>query len=299
MHNLEEKRLFLHSLDELLFYCLKHQVSDLHFEPHGVLRIRYQGFLQIYPHLSPDILKQITQRFKIMAKLHINHLKLPQDGQFIWTSPSTLHPVPCRISCCPTLNGEKMVVRLLLRSHLQLNWDSLGLSPEQQDIIEKYTEATHGLILINGPTGSGKTTTLYTLLEKINTGQQHIVSIEDPIEIPYLNFTQVEVQPDLGFSLRDCLRTVLRQDPDIIMIGEIRDAETAQLCIAAAQTGHLVLSSLHASHPMEAIRRLNQLGVHEHDVAYFLKLMVTQHFLPQTSSPQFELFEMPTHSQEI
>lgn len=291
MQNLEEKRLFLQDLDELLHYCLKNQITDLHFEPQDLLRLRHQGHLKIYPHLHIDTLRKITQRFKVMAKLDISSIRRPQDGQFLWTSPAAPHPIPCRISCCPTLNGEKIVVRLLLRSHLKLNWTNLGLNGQQQATIEAYVQINHGLILVNGPTGSGKTTTLYTLLEKMNTGKQHIVSIEDPIEIPYLSFTQVEVQPDLGFSLKHCLRTVLRQDPDIIMIGEIRDTETAKLCMEAAQTGHLVLSSLHSYNAEEAIRRLCQLGIAQHDISHFLKLVITQHFLPHTAKPQFELFE--------
>jgi type II secretory ATPase GspE/PulE/Tfp pilus assembly ATPase PilB-like protein len=293
MHHLEEKRLFLQELDELLSYCLHHHVSDLHFEPQGFLKLRQQGRLEPYQNIAHESLKKITQRFKILAKLNIHQIKQPQDGQFIWTSPYISHPIPCRISTCPTLNGEKLVVRLLLRNHLTLNWHTIGLNFTQQALIEHYTKPNHpGLVLVNGPTGSGKTTTLYSLLEHINTHHLNIISIEDPIEIPYLNFCQIELQKDLGFSLTHCLRTVLRQDPDVIMLGEIRDRESAQLCLEAAQTGHLVLSSLHSSNAKEAILRLHHLGIHHHQLAHFLKLMITQHFTDSSSKPAFELFEI-------
>jgi hypothetical protein len=275
----QDKSQLLYFLDNLLPYCLEHKISDLHFEPQGTLRLRKNLVLQPYTNIPTNFLNSIVQRFKVLAKLDIAEHRLPQDGQFIWMGPHPSLQIPCRISCCPTLNGQKVVIRLMTRQHLKLNWDSIGLPQLIQDKLESYCMQTDGFILICGPTGSGKTTTLYTLLEKLNNGDKHIISIEDPIEIPFLNFTQIEVQPKLGFNLNLSLRTVLRQDPDIIMIGEIRDEETANLCLHASQTGHVVLSCLHANNPFGAILRLQQLGVHPNILAYHLKMIVSQHLV--------------------
>jgi len=294
----------LEAMDELLRICLQQKISDLHFEPQStelVLRIRQDQQLMPYQKIPSPILKKIMQRFKVLAHLDITEQRLPQDGQVQWEDSQNLQAIPCRLSTCPTLYGEKLVVRLLSFHRLELSWETIGLNAYQRQCIEWHTQKADGLILINGATGSGKTTTLYTLLKHINNGRRNIVSIEDPIEIPFLGFTQVQVIPAIGFGLSETMRTVLRQDPDIIMIGEIRDSQTAQLALHAAQTGHLLLSSIHANSPLACIQRLYHLGVHHHDLVEHLQLIISQKMITQDlhTTVTFEILEITEEIQQL
>jgi protein transport protein HofB len=271
-------------LDKLLQYCHQHQVTDLHFEPqsHNIrLRLRYQQKLHIYHSISSSILIRIMQRFKLLAHLDITNSRSPQDGQFIWNDSQNHFELPCRLSSCPTLYGEKIVIRLLNFKKLKFDWNNIGLQQHQKQQLEFYLKLKNGLILINGPTGSGKTTSLYCILQHLNHEDINIVSIEDPIEIPHLGFTQIEIIPEIDFGISNTLKSVLRQDPDILMIGEIRDSETAKLMLQASQTGHLVLSSIHAFHPLAVFQRLFHLGIHHHDLVDHLKLIISQQLIHQ------------------
>ena len=261
------------------------------------LRLRQNQILIDYPQINSQENHQMRRRFKVLSQLDINQESLPQDGHCLWLSPSGTQTLPCRISTCPTWRGEKMVVRLLSHQKLKLNWNNLGMEPWQQAIIEQHTKRPSGLVIINGPTGSGKTTTLYTLLEHLHPRQQNIISIEDPIEIPYLDFCQIELNPSLGFDIEHCLRSVLRQDPDLIMIGEIRDEKTAQLALSAAQTGHLVFTSLHAGHNIGVIMRLHELGLSPHRLLPYLNLLVSQRM--ENTKPRFEILEINEETQPM
>lgn len=289
-----ETRDVLHAMDVLFDDCLHLRASDLHFEPafqNHRLRIRYQGQLHTYGTISPDVLKKIMHRFKALAHFQICEQKKPQDGQWLWQHNHKQQSIPCRLSTCPVLYGEKLVVRLLQHPFENASWSDLGMNDSQAAIFEKHLGYSQGLILVNGPTGSGKTTTLYTALQYLNHEQQNIVSIEDPIEIPYPAINQVEICQKQGFNLTQTLRTVLRQDPDIILIGEIRDSETAHLTIEAAQTGHLVLSSLHSPDCLSSLDRLKHLGIDAHDIEENLHLIIAQKLIPKKNGGQVAIFE--------
>lgn len=291
----------LFAIDELYRHCCNHQVTDLHFEPtekHFQLKCRIGVDLGPYLNIEQNLFKPILQRFKILSHLEIGEQFLPQDGQFLWYDVNKQNPIPCRISTCPTLYGEKIVIRLLKFHQLHHQWHQLGLSPSQRTCIEQYLHHPDGIILICGATGSGKTTTLYNLLNYLNDGKKSIVSIEDPIEIPFLGFTQIELLPAQGFGMQQCLRTVLRQDPDVIMIGEIRDEISAKLMLAAAQTGHLMLTTLHASNALASIQRLRHLTVSTHDLLEHLRLIIFQNKLTVDGKTQIH-FEVLALTDEI
>lgn len=293
-HALGDTCHILHMMDCLFEDCIHLQVSDLHFEPdfqHYRLRIRYQGQLHPYTHWSSDHLKKIMQRFKALAHFHMTNPKIPQDGQWLWQHTQKQQTIPCRLSTCPVLYGEKLVVRLLQHPFEKATFAQLGMNEELARVFEKHLHFTQGLILVNGPTGSGKTTTLYTALQYLHHEKNNIISIEDPIEIPYPSINQVEICPGLGFDLSKTLRTVLRQDPDIILIGEIRDSETASLAIEAAQTGHLVLSSLHSSDCLSSLERLKHLGIEPHDIQENIHFIIAQKKISKKTGEQMVLFE--------
>ena len=273
----------LEHMDKLFYFCLTHDVSDLHFEPcphHYRLRIRLYGKLEHYPHIPSAMLVRIQQRIKVLAKLDILNTFTPQDGQWVWQDSQHIQAISCRISICPMYFGEKLALRLLYPYRQYRNWQELGMKMKDIATIQAALNQTQGLILVNGPTGSGKTTSLYHFLDYLNNGQRNIISIEDPIEIPNPHINQIQANPKRGFGINDTLRHILRQDPDIILIGEIRDAETAKLAIEAAHTGHLVLSSLHASSAIASYERLKQLGIHYVDIIQEIKLVIAQCLIP-------------------
>ena len=293
-HALADTSHILHLMDSLFEDCIQLQVSDLHFEPdfhHYRLRIRYQGELHHYRHLTSDNLKKIMQRFKTLAHFQLTNPKIPQDGQWLWQHTQRQQTLPCRLSSCPVLYGEKLVVRLLQHPFEHASFAQLGMNEQLAFVFEKHLHYGQGLILVNGPTGSGKTTTLYTALKYLHHEKNNIISIEDPIEIPYPAINQVEICPELGFSLSQTLRTVLRQDPDILLIGEIRDHETAKLAIEAAQTGHLVLSSLHSSDCLSSLERLKHLGIENHDIEENIHFIVAQKKISKKTGEQIVIFE--------
>lgn len=281
-------------MDQLLDDCIKRKISDLHFEPFSHefrLRVRLEGRLETHQAFSSDIYQMIAQRFKALAHLHITEQRIPQDGQWLWQHQQIPLSVPCRLSTCPVLYGEKLVVRLLQHPLINASWTDLGMTEIQGQVLEKHLQYQQGLILVNGPTGSGKTTTLYQALHHIHHAQLNIISVEDPIEIPFPSINQVEILPSLGFSIPQTLRSILRQDPDVILIGEIRDTETAKLAFQAAQTGHLVLSSLHSSDCQTSIQRLQNLGISSADIHAHLHLIIAQKLIPKITGGRIGVFE--------
>jgi type IV pilus assembly protein PilB len=228
-----------------------------------------------------------------MAKLDIAERRIPQDGRFSLTLAKQ-SVRDCRISTCPTLFGEKVVVRILNPSDMTLEIAQLGMNAEQQKKFLECVNAPQGMVLVTGPTGSGKTVTLYTALQLLNTEDQNISTAEDPVEINLLGINQVEVNHKIGLDFALALRTFLRQDPDVIMVGEIRDLETAQIAIKAAQTGHLVLSTLHTNSAAESITRLINIGIPAFNIISSVKLIIAQRLLRKLCPHCKKLVNLPS-----
>lgn len=270
--------------------AISHKASDIHFEAYAEnyhIRLRINGILYENTVIDSNLAQRLISRLKVMAHLDIAERRLPQDGRFTLDNKSVqtndissqTGKYDCRISTCPTTFGEKLVIRILNQHHANLNITTLGLTKQQEKIFHNHIKSTHGMILVTGPTGSGKTLTLYTILNILNTVERNILTIEDPIEINLPGVNQVEVNYKIGLDFAIALRTFLRQDPDIIMVGEIRDSETAQIAIKAAQTGHLVLATLHTNSAAASITRLINIGVEPFNLAGSLKLIIAQRLI--------------------
>ncbi len=249
-------------VNSLLFQAVKDRASDIHIEPFErdlTVRFRIDGIL--YDIITPPKRFQpvIISRVKVMAGLNIAEKRLPQDGRIRIRLAGK--DVDIRVSTVPTAFGERVVMRLLDRSSTILQLEELGLIGHKQDVVNQLIHQSHGIILVTGPTGSGKTTTLYAALSKINTSDKNIITIEDPIEYQLHGVGQIQVNPKIELTFASGLRSVLRQDPDVVMVGEIRDVETAKIAIQAALTGHLVFSTLHTNDSCGAITRLLDMGI--------------------------------------
>ncbi|MCL5269301.1 MAG: Flp pilus assembly complex ATPase component TadA [bacterium] len=256
--------------------ALKMRASDIHIEPYErSLRLRYRvdGVLQEMAPPPKKFQNAIISRIKILSDLDIAEKRLPQDGRFKVRIQN--RSVDFRVSSCPIANGEKVVIRILEQSNLQRLTD-LGFEPQILDKFEREIRKPWGMILVTGPTGSGKSTTLYSALNTINDPTKNIMTIEDPVEYQLLGINQVQARPDIGLTFADGLKSFLRQDPDIIMVGEIRDLETAEIGVKAALTGHLVLSTLHTNDAPSSINRLTNMGVEPFMVTASLNMIVAQ-----------------------
>lgn len=263
-------------VNQTIEHAIKEQASDIHIEPYQhYCRIRYRrdGMLYEIAQIPLDLASQFILRLKIMARLDISEQRFPQDGRFQYSN------IDIRMNTCPTLYGEKVVLRLLSDQYFSLNLDALGFNLTQKQLFLNHIAKPHGMILVTGPTGSGKTTTLYAALNHLNTTEKNISTVEDPIEIQCNGINQVAIQPKIGLHYATILRTFLRQDPDIIMIGEIRDSETANIALQAAETGHLVLSTLHTNSAIETLFRLQSMGIEPYKMASSLSLIIAQRLL--------------------
>lgn len=250
-------------VDWLFKYAFEQRASDIHLEPRrdiGMVRFRIDGVLHQVYQLPASVLNAITNRIKLLGRMDMVEKRRPQDGR-IKTVSSQGEEIELRLSTMPTAFGEKLVMRIFDPEILMKNFADLGFSREQTALWREWTRQPNGIILVTGPTGSGKTTTLYSTLKQIATPEVNVCTVEDPIEMIEPAFNQMQVQRNIGLNFADGVRTLLRQDPDIIMVGEIRDAETAEIAVQAALTGHLVLSSLHTNDAPSAITRLLELGV--------------------------------------
>jgi len=257
--------------------AIESRASDIHIEPfENKLKVRYRIDGMLHDVESPPIrLKAaITSRIKIMAKLNIAERRLPQDGRLKLRVGG--NEIDFRVSTIPTMFGESIVMRLLNREKLILNLEELGFSPQTLATFESLIKRPYGMILVTGPTGSGKTTTLYAALEKINSPEKKIITVEDPVEYQLEGVNQIQVKPQIGLTFASGLRSIVRQDPDIILIGEIRDAETAEIAIQSALTGHLVFSTLHTNDAPGAITRLLEMGMEDYLLASSLIGVVAQ-----------------------
>lgn len=250
-------------VDWLFKYAFEQRASDIHLEPRrnmGMMRFRIDGVLHQVYQLPPNIMNAITSRLKLLGRMDMVEKRRPQDGR-IKTLSAEGQEIELRLSTMPTAFGEKMVMRIFAPDVSAKDFLALGFATAQADTWNTWTKAPNGIILVTGPTGSGKTTTLYATLRTLATPEVNVCTVEEPIEMVEPLFNQMQVQTNIGLNFADCIRTLMRQDPDIIMVGEIRDLETADMAIQAALTGHLVLSTLHTNDAPSAVTRLLDLGV--------------------------------------
>ncbi len=264
-------------VDTLIQHAIIERASDIHIEPTEkdvVVRYRVDGILHDAMTLPKKVSLGIVARIKVMSNLKIDEHRLPQDGRFKLESPE--HKISFRVSILPVFDGEKIVMRLLSEDSKGFSLTEIGLRGEALEKVYAYIKKPVGIILVTGPTGSGKTTTLYTILDILNTPEVNISTIEDPIEYRMPRVNQTQVKPEIGLSFASGLRSLLRQDPNIIMVGEIRDEETAKLAVNAALTGHLVLSTIHTNSAAGAIPRLLEMGVEPFLIASTVNVIVAQ-----------------------
>ena len=265
-------------VNKLLLDAIRRGASDIHFEPYEkIYRVRYRmdGVLKEIAQPPVQLSGKMSARLKVMSRLDIAERRVPQDGR-IKMKLSKTRAIDFRVSTCPTLYGEKIVMRILDPSSAMLGIDALGYEPFQKDLYMKYLAKPQGMILVTGPTGSGKTVSLYTGLNILNKEDTNISTAEDPAEINLPGVNQVNVNNKVGLTFASALRAFLRQDPDVVMVGEIRDLETAEIAIKAAQTGHLVLSTLHTNDAPQTLTRLVDMGVKPYAIATSVSLIIAQ-----------------------
>ncbi|MCW9715382.1 GspE/PulE family protein [Avibacterium sp. 21-594] len=275
-------------LNQIFEQALQKNASDIHIEPQSEtlqLRFRVDGVLQCQPTLSEGLAQRIISRLKLLARLDISETRLPQDGRFQFKTHFA-DVLDFRLSTLPTAYGEKAVLRLQKNKPISLDFTQLGMTETQQRTLQQALSQPQGLILVTGPTGSGKSITLYTALDWLNGTEKHILTAEDPIEITVPGVIQTQINPQIGLDFNRLLRTFLRQDPDIIMLGEIRDSESASIALRAAQTGHLVLSTLHTNDAPSAIARLKQLGIAQYEIENSLLLVIAQRLIRKKCTHQ-------------
>ncbi len=289
-------------VNKVLLDAIQKKVSDIHIEPYEkVCRVRFRqdGILQEYPQQVPITLaSRLVARIKVMSKMDISERRIPQDGR-IKLSLSKSKSIDFRVNTCPTLWGEKIVLRILDSSQAQLGIDALGYEPAQKAFFMKAIHRPQGMVLVTGPTGSGKTVSLYTAVNILNKPEHNICTAEDPVEINLEGVNQVNINAKVGLDFSSALRAFLRQDPDVILVGEIRDKETAEIAIKAAQTGHMVLSTLHTNDAPQTLTRLVNMGIPAYNIASSVSLIIAQrlarrlcpHCKVKTDIPRQELIK--------
>ncbi len=264
-------------VNHVISRSLEVKASDIHFEPYRdqlKIRFRIDGVLHDVETVSKRLQPAITSRLKLMAKMNIAEMRLPQDGRIKVREGK--REIDIRVSSLPTLFGESIVLRLLNRDEVKLELSSLGLSDDILSNFEKIIQKPYGMVLVTGPTGSGKTTTLYAVMNRINSPDKKIVTVEDPVEYQLDGINQIQVKPDIGLTFASSLRTILRQDPDVVLIGEIRDTETAEIAVQSALTGHLMFSTLHTNDAASAITRLQEMEIESYLLSSCLLAVMAQ-----------------------
>lgn len=296
-------------INKLLLDAIHKGASDIHFEPYEKeyrIRLRQDGILNEFSFPPVNLGPRLAARLKVMSRLDISERRIPQDGRFKMKL-SRNRSIDFRVSTCPTLFGEKVVMRILDPSTAKLGIDALGYEEKQKELFLECISRPQGMVLVTGPTGSGKTVSLYTGLNILNTPDVNISTAEDPVEINLPGINQVNVNPKAGLTFSTALRAFLRQDPDIIMVGEIRDLETAEIAVKAAQTGHMVLSTLHTNSAPETLTRLVNMGVPAFNIATSVTLVIAQRLARRlcqfckiaTSVPNEALIEMGFSPEEV
>lgn len=281
-------------INSLIFQAVKDRASDIHIEPGEkdiAVRFRVDGVLRNILRPPKRFQNSIISRVKIMAGLNIAEKRLPQDGRI--RTKIAGKDIDIRVSTLPTSFGERVVMRLLDRSNVLLNLADIGISPRNLELVQKIIHLSHGIFLVTGPTGSGKTTTLYGALSAINSEDINIITVEDPVEYQLKGISQIQVNPKINLTFASALRSILRQDPDVVLIGEMRDLETAEIAIQASLTGHLVFSTLHTNDSAGAITRLTDMGVEPFLVASSLVAVMAQR-LVRTICPHCKVAYEPT-----
>ncbi len=287
-------------VNKVLLDAIKRGASDVHFEPYEKqfrVRTRLDGVLSEVAQPPVALANKVCARLKVMSRMDIAERRVPQDGR-IKMRLSKNRAIDFRVNTCPTLFGEKIVLRILDPSSAKLGIDALGYEDDQKDMYQKHLDKPYGMILVTGPTGSGKTVSLYTGLNILNTEARNISTAEDPSEINMPGINQVNINPKVGLTFASCLRAFLRQDPDIIMVGEIRDLETAEIAIKAAQTGHLVLSTLHTNDAPRTLTRLVDMGVKPYAIATSVSLIIAQRLARRLCDNCKEVREVPREALE-
>lgn len=285
-------------INKLLLDAIKGGASDLHFEPFEKMyrvRFREDGILKEKAHPPPNSAPKISARLKVMAQLDISERRVPQDGR-IKLKVSKNRSIDFRVNTCPTIWGEKIVLRILDPESAKMGIDALGYEDDQKSLYMEALERPQGMILVTGPTGSGKTVSLYTGVNILNTPEVNISTCEDPVEINLEGVNQVAVKPKQGLDFASALRAFLRQDPDVVLVGEIRDLETAEIAVKAAQTGHLVLSTLHTNSAPETLTRLRNMGVPSFNIATSVILIIAQRLGRRLCTSCKEPVEVPEQS---
>ncbi|WP_246120687.1 type IV-A pilus assembly ATPase PilB [Luteimonas granuli] len=285
-------------VNKVLIDAIKRGASDIHFEPYENdyrVRLRIDGILKQSAKMPVKLNQRITARLKVMAQLDIAEKRVPQDGR-IKLNLSRTRQIDFRVSTLPTLFGEKVVLRILDGSAAKLGIDKLGYEPDQQDLFLDAIHKPYGMVLVTGPTGSGKTVSLYTALGILNDETRNISTAEDPVEIRLPGVNQVQQNVKRGMTFAAALRSFLRQDPDIIMVGEIRDLETAEIAIKAAQTGHMVLSTLHTNDAPQTIARLMNMGIAPYNITSSVTLVIAQRLARRLCSRCKQPQELPDNA---
>jgi type IV pilus assembly protein PilB len=285
-------------VNKILLDAIKKGASDIHFEPYEkVFRVRFRSDGMLSEIASPpvNIANRIISRIKVMSKMDIAERRVPQDGR-IKMSLSKHRAIDFRVNTCPTLFGEKVVLRILDATTAQIGIEKLGFEPIQQERFLAALRKPYGMILVTGPTGSGKTVSLYTGLNLLNQPEVNISTAEDPVEITVPGINQVNMNPKAGLTFAEALRAFLRQDPDIIMVGEIRDLETAEIAVKAAQTGHLVLSTLHTNDAPQTLNRLLQMGIPAFNIVSAVLLIMAQRLARRLCEHCKQLEDLPVNT---
>jgi len=283
-------------VDSILEHSILEGASDIHIEPtetEVIVRFRVDGVLRPVMTFPKMVASGIVARIKILSNLKLDEHRLPQDGRFKIENPN--HKFSVRVSVLPVVDGEKIVMRLLSETAKALTLDQLGFQPKPKNLVLRNIKKPHGIILVTGPTGSGKSTTLYSVLAMLNTPKVNISTIEDPVEYRMPGINQSQVNPRIGFTFASGLRSLLRQDPNIIMVGEIRDQETAEIAVQAAMTGHLVLGTLHTNDAPTALPRLVEMNVPPFLIAFTANMIIGQRLVRKICPGCVRSFKLPSH----